>query len=68
MVEAEVPEGGGDMTHTLVPHLRHRWTVVATSSGQLHLRCATCHRTAALDRLNRRTHQHREKVVAQPAP
>jgi hypothetical protein len=56
------------MTLTLVPHLRHRWTVVATGSGQLHLWCATCHRTAALDRLNRRMHHHPEKVVARPVP
>jgi hypothetical protein len=55
------------MTLTLVPHVRHHWTVIATSSGDLHLRCAKCRKTADLDRLYRRVHRT-EKVVAHPVP
>jgi hypothetical protein len=56
------------MTRTLVPHVRHRWTVIATRSGELHLRCAKCRKTAELDRLNRRVNHPTEKMVAHPAP
>jgi hypothetical protein len=52
------------MTLTLVPHVRHRWTVVLTGAGTLRLLCAKCGRSAALDRLGHRS----EKMVAHPEP
>jgi hypothetical protein len=51
------------MTLTLVPHVRHRWTVVRTGASTLRLQCAKCGRSAALDKLGHRS----EKVVAHPA-
>jgi hypothetical protein len=51
------------MTLTLVPHVRHRWTVVQTGAGKVHLQCAKCGRSAGLDKLGHRT----EKLVAHPA-
>ena len=55
------------MTLTLVPHVRHRWTVIQTGEGELRLRCRKCGRSAALDKLARRVHDHQEKMVAHPA-
>jgi hypothetical protein len=58
--------GGGDVTLTLVPHVRHRWTVVQTDTGRVQLSCAKCGRSEAIDKLNRRVHHHMEKMVAHP--
>ena len=55
------------MTLTLVPHVRHRWTVVQTGAGEVRMRCRKCGRSAALDKLARRVHHHREKMIAHPA-
>jgi hypothetical protein len=59
--------GGGDVTLTLVKHVRHRWTVVQTDAGKVQLRCAKCGRSEPLDKLNRRVHHRTEKMVAHHA-